>query len=61
LTGDWTNEIGLEDALGTATITTRDVPVVTFLALVEDAVAATRTRIGLKTSLRNVGHGACVR
>jgi hypothetical protein len=61
LTGDWTNEIGFDDALGSAAITAHDVPVVTFFARVQDAVAATRTGIGQETRLRNVGRGTCIR
>jgi hypothetical protein len=61
LVGDRTNEIGLDNALGTATITAHDVPVITFFTLVEDAVAAARTGIGLETSLRNVGCGPSIR
>jgi hypothetical protein len=60
LTGDWTNEIGLDDALGTATVAAHDIPVVAFFALVEDAIAATRTGIGLEASLRSVGYGTRV-
>jgi hypothetical protein len=59
--GDRTNEIGLDDALGTAAVAAHAIPVVTFFALVEAAVAATRTGVGLQTPLRNVGLGACIR
>jgi hypothetical protein len=61
LIGDWTNEIGLDNALGTAPIPAHDVPVIAFFALVEDAVAAARTGIGLEASLRNVGYGPRIR
>jgi hypothetical protein len=47
--------IGLDDALGGAPVAAHDVSVVTFFTFVEDAVAATRSGIGLDTSLRSVG------
>jgi hypothetical protein len=61
LTGDRTDVIGLDDALGAAAVTSHRVTVVTSFALIEDAVSAARTGISLDTSLRSVASGTYIR
>jgi len=52
LTGYRTDVVGLDDALGAAAVAARGVPVVTFLSMIEGAVAATRTGRSLDTFRR---------
>jgi hypothetical protein len=61
LTRNGTDVVGLHRALGAAAVAAHGISVVTFLAWIEDAIAAARTRIGLHTSLRNVADGRDIR